>query len=74
MCHLMYLIQLVQQHMYYRCDGTNNQFLKTNGSGTLSWGGLTVQEMDDNPTINNVSTIKFDSSTGLEVTDLVQMQ
>ena len=51
-------------------DGTNNQFLKTNGSGTLSWGGLTVQEMDDNPTINNVSTIKFDSSTGLEVTDL----
>ena len=51
-------------------DGSNNQFLKTNGSGTLSWGGLTVQELDDNPTINNVSTIKFDSSTGLEVTDL----
>jgi len=51
-------------------DGSSNQYLKTNGSGTLSWGGLTVQEFDNSPTINNVSIIKFDSDSGLQVTDL----
>ena len=59
-------------------DGSNGQFLKTNGAGTFSFSAasapITVKKVNTAGTVSvtviNVTDFRFDSDSGLDVTDL----
>jgi hypothetical protein len=40
-------------------DGTTGEFLKTNGSGVLSWSGLKIADNTDAASVGNVGTIRY---------------
>jgi hypothetical protein len=52
---------------YPTSDGTNGQFLKTNGSGVLSFGDIPTQytDSDARSAISGGTGISYDSSTGV---------